>query len=136
MATMTQADRERYGTAEVRRLVRGRSYEEVVAIRDGMIAQSRLAAMKDLPEDEALRQFESVLGKAYDEPVADHKRHPLDNHDEIELARQLDVMTNAYTGAPAPSRNYALQVDPTDPLGPVTPEEVELSRQLDVLIGG
>jgi len=135
MATMTQADRERYGTAEVRRLVRGRSYEEVVAIRDGMIAQAKLATMKDLPEDEALRQFEAVLAGAYDEPVAVYERHPLDDHDEIELARQLDVMTNARVNAPAPSRSYE-QVDPADPNGPVTAEEVELSRQLDALIGG
>ena len=135
MATMTQADRERYGTAEVRRLVRGRSYEEVVAIRDGMIAQSRLAAMKSIPEDEGLRQFERILAGAYDEPEVVYERHPLDDHDEIELARQLDVMTNARVNAPAPSRSYE-QVDPADPFGPVTAEEVELSRQLDALIGG
>ena len=136
MAMMTQADRERYGTAEVRRLVRGRSYEEVVAIRDGMIAQSRLAAMKTIPEDEGLRQFEAVLAGAYDAVVTVVEPHALDNQTEESLVVAFSNYMAPAGSEQWPDRTYEQRIDPAGPNGPVTADELELSRLLDALIGG
>jgi len=133
MATMTQADRARYGSPEIRRRVQGRSYEEVVAIRDGLVAQAKLAAMKELSEDDAHEQWMTYIGERDDPPVAVAKPHPLDYRDEEALVLALGTYLEI-GGEQRLRRTYA-EDDPADPDGPVTADEVELARQLDVLTG-